>query len=80
MGKYITDKDYQPTGLEITRLARLSVLAKILPLGAWANGPGLRFLVILWLNHKLGRFLIPLTMPQEHRIHRLMNKLRQLRK
>ncbi|MEN8191149.1 MAG: hypothetical protein ABFS19_14985 [Thermodesulfobacteriota bacterium] len=72
----ITDRYFQPTGLEVSRLTSMSSLNKFIPMGAWNGGPGLKCLVILMLNHKLGRLVMPFAMRHEMRLHRLINRLR----
>jgi hypothetical protein len=73
----ITDQDYQPAGLEVTRMVRLVLLDKLIPMGRWGGGPGKKPLLILWLNHKLGRWVMPLAMRHELRIHQFLNRIRR---
>jgi hypothetical protein len=50
----ILNKNYDLQGLEISRLAKITLIGKILPLGNLRGGPGIRHLLILSLLHHYG--------------------------
>lgn len=50
----VLKKNYDLQGLEISRLAKITLIGKILPLGNLAGGPGTRDIIILSLLHYFG--------------------------
>lgn len=48
------NKNYDLHGLEISRLAKTTLIGKILPIGNLRGGPGIRHLLILSLLHYYG--------------------------
>ncbi|MBL8498185.1 hypothetical protein ABF87_04360 [Nitrosomonas sp. JL21] len=50
----VLKKNYDLQGLEIFRVVKIALISKILPIGNFATGPGVRFLIILSLLHHFG--------------------------
>ncbi|TXI18011.1 MAG: hypothetical protein E6Q62_07715 [Nitrosomonas sp.] len=64
----ILKKNYDLQGLEISRLAKITLVGKILPLGNLAGGPGTRFIIILGFLHYFGYPLYWLLARFGHRV------------
>lgn len=62
---------YDISGNSVGRLARLCALAKYVPIGNLRGGPGLRWLLTMFLLHAFGKTLFSLIIRQEQRLHRL---------
>ncbi len=75
----VQDKYFQPRGMESGRTLRHALLAAVVPTGSGAGWAGRRYLVIAWAAHHLGRFLCPLLVRQEDRLHRLYQRLQRMR-
>jgi hypothetical protein len=53
----ILNKNYDLQGLEISRIAKMTMIGKLLPLGNLRGGPEIRHLLILNLLHHYGYFM-----------------------
>ena len=73
----IFSKRFDIAGMEVLRVARLSLLGKYVPLGSLRGGPGGRCLLVLLAAHATGRMLFSLAVRQEQRLHRLYQWLRR---
>ena len=75
----VLNKRYDLQGLEISRLARLALWSKIVPMGNFHGGPGGRCLIVLTLLHYFGYPVYQLRARYGHRLHflrRIATKLR----
>jgi len=79
MKELVTSTGYDTGRGEIRRLTRLAFLSRVLPLGNFAGGPGLRSLVVLRLLHGAGPLLFRLAIRCENQLHRLHVLSRRLR-
>lgn len=70
----VLKKNYDLQGLEISRIIKMTLLSKIVPVGNISTGPGARFLIILSVLHHCGYPIYLLLARFGHRI----NKLRQI--
>ena len=78
--KTVLNKRYDLSGIELLRTFKLAALGKIVPLGNWRGGPGLRCLMVLALLHYLGNPLYRLKARYGHQlgaIRRIANRLRK---
>ncbi|MBU1567609.1 MAG: hypothetical protein KJ630_18530 [Proteobacteria bacterium] len=62
---------YDIDGLEISRLARVALWSKFVPMGNFHGGPGGRCLAVLILLHYLGYPMYLLLARYGHRLHLL---------
>lgn len=73
------NKRYDLQGLEISRLARLTLWSEIVPLGNFRGGPGGRCIAVLLLLHYFGYPMYFALARYGHRLHflrRIKDKLR----
>ena len=73
------NKRYDIEGLEISRLVRVALWSKIVPMGNFRGGPGGRCLAVLLLLHYLGYPLYLVLARHGHRLQllkRIATKLR----
>ena len=64
----VLNQRFDLTGGEYTRLLRLSIFGKLVPIGNWRGGPGLRCLITLAVLHYLGETLYRLKDRYGHRL------------
>ncbi len=74
------NKHYDLKGLEISRLARMALWSKFVPMGNFHSGPGGRCLAVLILLHYLGYPLYLVLARYGHRLHLLRRIAAKLRK
>jgi hypothetical protein len=75
----VLNKRYDLQGLEISRLAKLALWSKFVPMGNFHSGPGGRCLTVLILLHYCGYPMYQLLARYGHRLHllrRIATKLR----
>lgn len=75
----VVDSKYELGGNSILRLTRTVILGKILPLGNFHSGPGLRCLVTLFILHRFGRPLFVVLSKYSNRsrvLRKIHHKLR----
>lgn len=75
--KKVQNGNYDIEGYSIYRLARLAFLGKIMPLGNWSSGPGLRCLAVLTVLHGLGHPLYWVRARYGERLSRLKRFLQR---
>ena len=73
--KKVTE-NFDLTGLELSRSVKHGVLAKILPMGNFGGGPGVKNLMTLCLLTSFGTFIFGCMLRFE-RLTRLINRIRQ---
>lgn len=66
-------------GNELSRLLKIAVFGKIVPIGNLRGGPGARCLAVLTLLHYLGYPLYWVNAKYGHRLHMFRRLLRKLR-
>ena len=66
-------------GNSFFRVVRLNALNKIIPLGNYRHGVGLRPALVLLIVHNFGRPIFNLLVRHEHRLHRLYQLRRKER-
>lgn len=76
MDRPITTAQFDLSNGEITRIGRLYLLNRFIPLGNLAGCTRMRQLLILWVVHRFGRWLFRLAIPHEDRLTRLYRRLR----
>lgn len=64
---------------DILRLSRLNMLARIVPLGNFAGGPGWRCLATMMVLHYLGRPLFIILVRYETQLTALYRRLKDIR-
>lgn len=77
MDRPITNAQFDLSDGEITRISRLYLLNRLIPLGNLAGFTRMRQLVILLIVHRFGRLLFRLAIPHEDRLTRLYRRLRK---
>jgi len=78
--KKLFNKRYDLRGVEISRLGKTALFAKIIPIGNLRGGPGLRCLSVLTVLHYFGGILYWVTTKYGHRLRPvggLLLKLKQ---
>lgn len=75
--QYVTGKDYDLGEGEILRLIRTLLCNKVIPLGNLGYGARIRGQLVLLLSHKVGRFIFPLLVRFEDKLHQLYQCLRK---
>ena len=76
----VLNKRYDLQGLEISRLARLALWSRFVPMGNFHGGPGSRCLVVLLLLHFFGYPMYMILARYGHRLRllrRIATKLRR---
>lgn len=68
------------TGIEISRVIRLLMLNRLIPLGNLAGSGGLRCLLILAVLHTVGRPVFRLMIRYEQQIHSFYMILKRIKK
>ena len=76
----IFTRSFDIEGNQISRVCRLSLLAKILPVGNLRGGPGIRCLLTLLVVHLFGETIFSLAIRQEARLHRIYLYINRLRR
>ena len=74
------NKNYDLRGVEISRLGKTALFAKIIPVGNLRGGPGIRCLFVLTVLHYFGGVLYWANAKYGHRlqpVRRLFSQLRQ---
>ncbi|MBW1636010.1 MAG: hypothetical protein JRC87_05335 [Deltaproteobacteria bacterium] len=74
------NKNYDLRGVEISRLGKTALFAKIIPVGNLRGGPGIRCLIVLTVLHYFGGVLYWADARYGHRLEpgrRLLSKFRQ---
>jgi hypothetical protein len=74
------NKHYDLKGLEICRLARMTLWSKIIPMGNFHSGPGRRCLAVMILLHYLGFPIYLVLARYGHRLHILRRIAAKLKK
>lgn len=64
-------------GNSFFRVVRLNVMNKLVPLGNYRHGVGLRPALVLLVLHYFSRPLFHLLIRYEHQLHRIYQKLRR---
>lgn len=77
MDRPITNPQFDLGNGEITRIGRLYLLNRLIPLGNLAGFTRLRQLLILTIVHHCGRVVFRLLIPHEDRLTRLYRRLRK---
>ncbi len=75
MDRPITNAQFDLSNGEITRIGRLYLLNRLIPLGNLAGFTTMRQLLILTIIHRFGRLLFRLVIPHEDRLTRLYRRL-----
>lgn len=78
--KTVLSKRFDLAGSEISRVVRILMFNRCIPVGNLAGGAGLRSLVVLLVLHLLGRPIFRLLIHQEQRLHALHKVMNNLRK
>ena len=73
-------KRFDLAGSEISRMIRILVFNRLIPVGNLAGGAGIRCLLVLAILHVLGRPIFRLLVQQEQRIHALRNVINNLKR
>jgi hypothetical protein len=76
----VLNKRYDLQGLEISRLARLALWSKFVPMGNFHGGPGGRCLIVLLTLHSFGYPIYMILARYGHRLRllrRIATKLRR---
>jgi hypothetical protein len=77
MDRPITNAQFDLGNGEITRIGRLYLLNRLIPLGNLAGFTRMRQLLILTIVHHCGRLLFRLVITHEDRLTRLYRRLRK---
>ncbi len=64
------------TGSEVTRVGKYYLISRIAKIGNYGGGPGLKYLIIVFITHYLGRPLGWMLIFFEDRIRMLLRKKR----
>lgn len=72
-------RNFDLGGFECLRVARLLMLNRIIPIGNFGGGGGVRCLVVLAILHLLGRPIFRLLIHYEHRLHSLYMFMKKLK-
>ena len=75
----VTDSHFDIGRGEISRIGRLSLINKVIPLGNLGGVPGYRCLFILFVVHRFGDPLFRILMWQEELLTRIYTRLRRQR-
>ncbi len=78
MEKYLTTKNYDICGHGILRTARIILFGKIIPIGNLFGGAGMRCLLVLCMQHSIGRYIYSFLVRNEERIPLLQRVSRRL--
>jgi hypothetical protein len=77
--KSVLNKRYELTGYEHSRLLKMALIGKVVPIGNLRGGPGVRCLAVLTVLHYLGHPGYWILVRYGHRLQflrRIVNKLR----
>ncbi len=77
--KTILTRRFDLAGSEISRVIRILMFSRLIPVGNLAGGGGVRSLLVLAVLHVLGRPIFRLLIKQErrvHALHRVINRLK----
>lgn len=80
--KTVLTKRFDLAGSEISRIVRILMFNRLIPVGNLAGGGGLRCLVTIAVLHTLGRPIFWLLIKQEqrvHALHKVVNRLKERR-
>ena len=78
--KTILTGRFDLAGSEISRVIRILMFNRLIPVGNLAGGGGVRSLLVLAVLHFLGRPIFRLLIKQErrvHALHRVINRLKR---
>lgn len=75
----VHNRRYDLSGTEISRLIKIAIFSKILPMGNFRGGPGGRCLVILSLLHYCGYPVYRILAQYGHRLRFLKRILMKLK-
>lgn len=78
--KTVLTKSFDLAGSEISRVIRILMFNRLIPVGNLAGGGGVRSLLVLAVLHILGRPIFRLLITQErrvHALHRVINRLKR---
>ncbi len=75
----VLKENYDLQGLEISRIIKIVLIGKILPVGNLSTGPGTRYLIILGLLHCFGYPVYLLLARFGHRLNILRKISARLR-
>lgn len=75
----VLKENYDLQGLEISRIIKIMLIGKILPVGNLSTGPGTRYLIILSLLHRFGYPIYLLLARFGHRLNILRKISARLR-
>ncbi len=79
MNKTVFNKRFDIRGNELSRLFKLSVLSRLIPIGNIGGGAGFRCLFVMSLLHYLGRPAFYVLTRYERYFHYLFRQLARLR-
>jgi hypothetical protein len=74
---YVTGNNYDLGEGEIGRIIHTLLCNKLIPLGNLSYGADKKGQLVLLLSHQLGRFIFPLLVPFEDKLHQLYQRLRK---
>lgn len=77
--KKVLNSRYDLTGNEFSRLLKLMMIGKVIPIGNMRGGPGIRCLVVMCILHYFGKPMYSINAMYGHRLSLLKRFLRRLR-
>ncbi|THB71825.1 MAG: hypothetical protein D6B25_17980 [Desulfobulbaceae bacterium] len=75
--KRLFTQTYDIAGNSFLRVVKLCALNKVLPIGNFKHGIGMRPAVVLLLLHYLGKPLFRVTIKYEQQLHRIYQRLKK---
>jgi hypothetical protein len=78
--KTLLTRRFDLAGSEISRIIRILMFNRLIPVGNLASGGGVRSLFVLAILHLLGRPIFWLLIKQERRVdalHKMVNRLKR---
>ena len=74
---YVTGNNYDLGEGEILRIIHTLLCNKLIPLGNLSYGADKKGQLVLLLSHQLGRFIFPLLVRFEDKLHQLYQRIRK---
>ena len=78
--KTLLTRRFDLAGSEISRIIRMLMFNRLIPVGNLGGGGGVRSLVVLAILHLLGRPIFWLLIKQEQRVHALHKVVNRLKR